>query len=111
MVNFRPATLLYRPPEGLEPRSRVVRQLCPPTLGHRHEQLLYRILGAPCVSVRGTGQRTFDHLQKNLDRYLKIVDQRPDRFVFGDYSKKYGVVTVTRVRPAAKVTLAQMRAA
>ena len=50
-------------------------------------------------------KRAFDHLQKNLDRYLKIVDQRPDRFVFEDYSKKYGVVTVAGTRLEARVKL------
>jgi hypothetical protein len=50
--------------------------------------------------------RAFDHLQKNLDRYLKIVDQKPGRFVFQDYSKKYGVVTVTGKRLEARVKLA-----
>ncbi len=52
-------------------------------------------------------KRAFDHLQKNLDRYLKIVDQKPDRFVFEDYSKKYGIVTVTGRRLEARVKLAQ----
>lgn len=52
------------------------------------------------------GRRAFDHLQKNLDRYLKIVDQKPDRFVFEDYSKNYGVVTVAGKRLEAKVKLA-----
>jgi hypothetical protein len=52
-------------------------------------------------------KRAFEHLQKNLDRYLEIVDQKPGRFVFEDYSKKYGVVTVTGRRLEAKVKLAQ----
>jgi hypothetical protein len=52
-------------------------------------------------------KRAFDHLQKTLDRYLKVVEQKPDRFVFEDYSKKYGVVTVTGRRLEAKVKLAQ----
>jgi hypothetical protein len=52
-------------------------------------------------------RRAFDHLQKNLDRYLKVVDQKPDRFVFEDYAKKYGVVTVAGKRLEAKVKLAQ----
>jgi len=51
--------------------------------------------------------RAFDHLQKNLDRYLKVVEQKPDRLVFEDYSKKYGVVTVVGRRLEARVKLAQ----
>jgi hypothetical protein len=52
-------------------------------------------------------KRAFDHLQKNLDRYLKVVDQKPDRFVFEDYAKKYGVVSVVGKRLEARVKLAQ----
>jgi hypothetical protein len=52
-------------------------------------------------------KRAFDHLAKNLDRYLKIVDQKPNRFVFEDYSKKYGVVSVVGRRLEARVKLAQ----
>ncbi len=52
-------------------------------------------------------RRAFDHLKKNLDRYLKVVDDKPDRFVFEDYSKKYGVVSVAGTRLEAKVKLAQ----
>ncbi len=52
-------------------------------------------------------RRAFDHLQKNLDRYLKVVEQRPGRFVFEDYSKKYGVVRVRGNRLEARVKLAQ----
>jgi hypothetical protein len=52
-------------------------------------------------------KRAFAHLQKNLDRYLKVVDQKPDRFVFEDYSKKYGVVSVVGKRLEARVKLAQ----
>ena len=51
-------------------------------------------------------KRAFDHLQKNLDHYLRVVDQRPDRFVFEDYSKKYGVVSVVGRRLEARVKLA-----
>lgn len=52
-------------------------------------------------------KRAFDHLQKNLDRYLKVVDQKPDRFVFEDFAKKYGMVSVVGKRLEAKVKLAQ----
>ncbi len=52
-------------------------------------------------------KRAFDHLQTNLDRYLRVVDQKPDRFVFEDYAKKYGVVTVAGKQLEAKVKLAQ----
>ncbi len=52
-------------------------------------------------------KRAFDHLQQNLDRYLKIVDQRPGRFVFEDYSKKYGVVSLVGKRLEARVKLGQ----
>lgn len=52
-------------------------------------------------------KRAFDHLQKNLDRYLKIVDQKPDRFVFEDFSKMYGVVRVAGRRLEVRVKLAQ----
>ncbi len=48
----------------------------------------------------------FDHLRQNLDRYLKVVDHKPDRFVFEDYSKKFGVVIRTGKRLEAKVKLA-----
>ncbi len=52
-------------------------------------------------------KRAFDHLQRNLDRYLKIVDQKQDRFVFEDYSKKFGVVSVAGARLEARVNLAR----
>jgi hypothetical protein len=52
-------------------------------------------------------RRAFDHLQKNLDHYLKVVDQKPDRFVFVDYAKQYGVVSVVGKRLEARVKLAQ----
>ena len=52
-------------------------------------------------------KRAFDHLRKNLDKYLKVLDQKPDRFLFEDYSKKYGVVSVVGKRLQAKVKLAQ----
>jgi hypothetical protein len=35
------------------------------------------------------------------------VDQKPDRFVFEDYAKKYGVVSVVGKRLEARVKLAQ----
>jgi hypothetical protein len=52
-------------------------------------------------------RRAFDYLKKNLDRYLKIIDQKPDRLVFEDYSKKYGFVSVVGKRLEARVKLAQ----
>ena len=52
-------------------------------------------------------KRAFAHMQKNLDRYLKVIEQKPDRFVFEDYSKKYGVVSVVGRRLEARVKLAQ----
>jgi hypothetical protein len=52
-------------------------------------------------------KRAFDYLQKNLDKYLKMVEQKPDRFVFQDYSKKFGVVTLAGRALQIKVKLAQ----
>jgi hypothetical protein len=52
-------------------------------------------------------RRAFDYVQKNLDKYLKVVEQKPDRFVFQDYSKKFGVVTLSGKALQIKVKLAQ----
>jgi len=93
------------------------------TLGDGDILLLERKLTAATADYRSTNgaytlilatypdpahaKRAFDHLQKNLDRYLKVVDQTPGRFVFEDYSKKYGVVSVVGRRLEARVKLAQ----
>jgi hypothetical protein len=52
-------------------------------------------------------RRAFEHLQTNLDTYLKVIDQRPGRFVFEDYSKKFGLVTLSGRTLQIKVKLAQ----
>jgi hypothetical protein len=52
-------------------------------------------------------RRAFEHLQKNLDRYLQVVDRKPNQFVFQDYSKKYGVVSLVGSRLEARVKLTQ----
>ncbi len=52
-------------------------------------------------------KRAFDHLRKNLDSYLKVVDQKPDRFVFQDYAKKFGVASVVGSRLEIRVKLPQ----
>ncbi len=51
--------------------------------------------------------RAFEYLKKNLDSYLKVVEQKPDRFVFQDYSKKFGVASLAGKRLEIRVKLAQ----
>ncbi len=55
----------------------------------------------------GNAQKALQHLQQNLDRYLKIVARTPNGFVFEDYSKKYGAVAVRGARLEAKVKLSK----
>ncbi len=119
--------LQIRPREGLVPGSaRLVRGAyglqAVYTLGEGDILLLERKLTAATgdyKSAKGNytlivasypdaalARRAFEHLQKNLDRYLKVVDQKPDRFVFEDYAKKFGVVTVAGKRLEARVKLA-----
>ncbi len=51
--------------------------------------------------------RAFDYLRKNLDQYLKLVEQKPERFVFQDYAKKFGVASVAGQRLEIRVKLPQ----
>ncbi|MGE5357725.1 MAG: DUF6599 family protein [Bacteroidales bacterium] len=51
--------------------------------------------------------RAFDYLRRNLDQYLKVVDQKPARFVFQDYAKKFGVASVGGRRIEIRVKLPQ----
>jgi hypothetical protein len=52
-------------------------------------------------------RRAFDYLQQHLDQYLKVVEQKPDRFVFQDYAKKFGVASVVGKRLEIRVKLPQ----
>jgi hypothetical protein len=49
----------------------------------------------------------FDHLQRNLDSYLKIVDRSEQTLVFRDYDGKYGRISWSGVRLSITVRLPQ----
>ena len=81
------------------------RKLSAATGDYKTATSAYTLIVASYADV-AQAKRAFDHLQKNLDRYLKVVDQKPGRFVFEDYSRKFGVVTLSGRRLEARVKLA-----
>jgi hypothetical protein len=52
----------------------------------------------------------FQHLQANLDSYLKVEERRPRRIVFCDYAGEYGTISISGRRLSVEVHLARKSA-